>query len=264
MPFTPSHAVIALPFRRTPLVPPAIAVGAMTPDLPLFLRGYGPSYGFTHATTNLVWTTLIAAVLLLVWRMVLRPASVELMPAAIAARLPAQWRSTGPEALRETFAPRERFGSPLLLVLSLMLGVLSHIVWDAFTHEERWGVELLPVLAERWGPLLGYKWLQYGTAVLGLAVLAVAGWIWLRGRTADAAVQRVPAVVRIVWWLSLPAVLLAASLIGLMRYGPFTEDFTPAHLGYRVLLGACGLWGLATLVLCVVVVLVGRPRHQTG
>ena len=39
MPFTPSHAVVALPFLRTPLVPAAIAVGAMTPDLPLFVRG---------------------------------------------------------------------------------------------------------------------------------------------------------------------------------------------------------------------------------
>ena len=33
MPFTPSHAVVALPFIRSPLVPAAIAVGAMTPDL---------------------------------------------------------------------------------------------------------------------------------------------------------------------------------------------------------------------------------------
>ena len=38
MPFTPSHAVVALPFVRTPLVPAAIAVGAMAPDLPLFVR----------------------------------------------------------------------------------------------------------------------------------------------------------------------------------------------------------------------------------
>ena len=28
MPFTPSHAVVALPFIRTPLVPAAVAIGA--------------------------------------------------------------------------------------------------------------------------------------------------------------------------------------------------------------------------------------------
>ncbi|MGB4135992.1 MAG: DUF4184 family protein, partial [Microbacterium sp.] len=64
MPFTPSHAIVALPFVRSPLVPAAIAVGAMTPDLPLFLRGVGPSYGFTHDPVNALWTSLIALVLL--------------------------------------------------------------------------------------------------------------------------------------------------------------------------------------------------------
>src|SRR5690606_22770748 len=74
MPFTPSHAVVALPFVRTLLVPAAIAIGAMTPDLPLFLRGFGVSYSFTHTLANVLWTAVIAAVLFLVWRAVLRPA----------------------------------------------------------------------------------------------------------------------------------------------------------------------------------------------
>ena len=52
MPFTPSHAVVALPFLRTPLVSAAIAVGAMAPDLPLFLRGMPLHYGLTH---SLAW-----------------------------------------------------------------------------------------------------------------------------------------------------------------------------------------------------------------
>ncbi|WP_262927685.1 DUF4184 family protein [Microbacterium sp. NIBRBAC000506063] len=52
MPFTPSHAVVALPFVRTPLLPAAIAVGAMAPDLPLFLRGTPLTYQVTH--TNLL------------------------------------------------------------------------------------------------------------------------------------------------------------------------------------------------------------------
>lgn len=39
MPFTPSHAIVALPFVRSPLAPAAVAVGAMAPDLPLFTRG---------------------------------------------------------------------------------------------------------------------------------------------------------------------------------------------------------------------------------
>ncbi|WP_288119671.1 DUF4184 family protein, partial [Microbacterium sp. 69-7] len=72
MPFTVSHAVVALPFVRSPLLPAAIAIGAMTPDLPLFVRGTPVSYQLTH--TNLVVSTLIAAALTALWYLLLRPA----------------------------------------------------------------------------------------------------------------------------------------------------------------------------------------------
>ena len=52
---------------------------------------------------------------------------------------------------------------------------LSHIVWDLFTHEGRVGRPALPVLDEQWGPLTGYKWLQYGSSVLGLVILGRVG-----------------------------------------------------------------------------------------
>ena len=58
MPFTPSHAVVALPFLRTPLLPAAIAIGAMAPDFPLFVRGLPLHYGLTH---SLWWLPLTAS-----------------------------------------------------------------------------------------------------------------------------------------------------------------------------------------------------------
>lgn len=250
MPFTPSHAVVALPFVRTPLVPAAIAIGAMTPDLPLYLRGLGPSYGFTHAPANLVWTTLIAAALLLIWRAVLRPASVELLPAVVAGRLPAEWRMRGRDAVAATFLPRGRWTYPLLVVLSLVLGVLSHIVWDLFTHDGRWGVEAVPLLADQWGPMPGYRWLQHVSSAAGLLIVAVFALLWLRRRPVVAVVRRAPTWLRVAWWVSLPAVLAAAWLVGLAAYGPLTAEFTAQHLAYRVLPAASGLWGAATLVLC--------------
>ena len=46
-------------------------------------------------------------------------------------------------------------------------------------------------------------------------------------------------------------------MCGLAVYGPLDEEFTVAHLAYRVLPPACALWGVVTLVLCVAVQL--RP-----
>ncbi|WP_127472551.1 DUF4184 family protein [Microbacterium sulfonylureivorans] len=273
MPFTPSHAVVALPFIRTPLVPAAIAVGAMAPDLPLFVRGLPLHYGRTHDFAWIPVTVVLALLLLLVWRSVLRPATRELSPTWLAGRLPGEWDRDALAAARETLAisARPRRGAPrrvswggmLLLLVSLTLGVASHIVWDLFTHEGRWGVAAIPALGEEWGPLLGVKWLQHGSSALGLVIIGVWAIVWLAGRDAAASVDRVlPRAVRWAWWISLPVVLATAWVGGLVALGPLDAEFTVAHLAYRVLPPACAVWGAATLVLCVVVQVV-RARRVT-
>jgi len=264
VPFTPSHAVVALPFVGTRLVPAAIAVGAMTPDLPLFLRAAPLGYARTHDFAWLPATILLALALLLVWRSILRPASRELAPRRLAVRLPDDWDHGAAAAARDTLAitdlrgagrPRRwgfSWSGMLLLVASLAIGVVSHILWDLFTHEGRWGVTLLPALGQQWGPLVGYKWLQHGSSLVGIAIITVWVVLWLRRRDAAASVPRlVPSWLRWAWWLSLPGVLVVAWLVGLAAFGPLDAEFTVAHLGYRVLPPACALWGIFTLALAI-------------
>lgn len=251
MPFTPSHAVVALPFLRTRLVPAAIAIGAMTPDLPLFLRGMAPDYGMTHDIAWLPLTVVVAFVLLFVWRCVLRPATRELLPRRIAERLPAGWDAGARVAARESVSGG--VVGILWLVLSLALGVASHIAWDLFTHEGRTGVQLFPALEEQWGPLPGIKWLQHASSAFGLAVLAVFAAVWLWRRRADPVQRVLPDAVRVAWWLSLPAALLIATVAALAVAGGFDADYTPTHLIYGVLVKVAAVWGVATLALAVLV-----------
>ena len=260
MPFTPSHAVVALPFVRTPLVPAAIAIGAMTPDLPLFVRVLPLTYGMTHAFALVPLTMLLALALLLLWRCALRPAARELSPRWLAVRLPAAWDSGAADALRETFGitrpGRSHAGwrAPLLLVVSLAIGVASHILWDLFTHEGRWGSVAIPALAEDWGPFPGFKWLQHGSSAAGLMIIGIWMLVWLVRRTPTPAGARVlPSWARWTWWVSLPLTLLVAWLWGYAVMGPFDAHFTVAHLAYRVLPPACALWAAGTLVLCLTV-----------
>ncbi len=262
MPFTPSHAIVALPFVRTPLAPAAVAIGAMTPDLPLFLRtpltrGLIIDYTITHDLRWIPVTTLIALALLLVWRLVLRPACRLLAPRFLGARLPQEWDAGPRAALQETFGSVARV---ILLVLALALGVVTHIVWDAFTHEGRAGIRLIPALDEPWGPLLGYKWLQYGSGIGGVIVLAIAGALWLRGR-APRPVDPAPLAIRLSWWLSLPVMLVAAVGVGLALYGPITPLFTVQHLAYRSLPIACGVWAVLSLGLVLVLRIRGAQRQ---
>lgn len=288
MPFTPSHAVVALPFLRTPLIPAAIAVGAMTPDLPLFVRGMFPGYARTHDFVWLPLTVLMALALLLLWRCVFRPAARELAPRFLSDCFPGEWDQTAAPALRSTFGFAARSGdsphpgassksgsgsgsgsvadSPLrktaLLVLSLVLGVVTHIVWDLFTHEGRAGTELFPILNQAWGPLVGYKWVQHGSSVVALMVLAIAGAIWLQKRPRIQRPRVLTRWVRVSWWLSLPTLLAGALVWGMLVFGPFTDEWTVQHLAYRVLPSASGLFGVATALLCVGVQLAGRRARK--
>ncbi|MGJ1429969.1 DUF4184 family protein [Clavibacter sepedonicus] len=173
MPFTVSHAVVALPAVRGPLPAAAVAAGAIAPDVPLFLPG-GLSYAQTHGFPSLLVTALpVAAVMLAVWLVLLRPAAGALLPASVGSRLPSAW----------TLRPRPTWRGTLLALAALLLGVLTHVAWDAFTHEGRLGSAILPVLAEPWGALPGFRWIQYASSVGGLVVLGVAAVRWFRRAT---------------------------------------------------------------------------------
>ncbi len=270
MPFTPSHAVVALPFLRGPLVPGAVAVGAMAPDLPLFVRFSPLTYAHTHSFTWMPATVLLALGLLLTWRCLLRPAVGDLAPRAIAARLPPGWDAGAAAGARETFALRARVrpsvSGGLFTLLALAIGVATHIVWDSFSHFGRAGVLALPALDQAWGPLPGYQWVQYVSSVFGLVVLA--GWLLRRLRRAPVRPTR-PAVLprgaRVAWWVSLPLVLALAWAIAAPLYGPFTPDHSARHLAYRLLPAAAAVWAVASAALCAAVQLLraraGRPAR---
>ena len=190
MPFTPSHAVVALPFVRTPLLPAAIAIGAMTPDLPLFLRGTPLSYQATH--TNVALSTAIAFVLLVLWYALLRPAVRELAPLAVARRLPPEWDATGSNVLR-TLPPRHPVALTILAIwatwwISRRTPAASVVRVLPGAARRAWWASLPVILAAAWGfgllaygPLtatwtaqhLAYRVLPPACAVWGVVTIAL-------------------------------------------------------------------------------------------
>jgi hypothetical protein len=215
VPFTPSHAIVALPFARTPLPAGAVAVGAMAPDLPLFFP-WAPSYGVTHGFPSLLWVSLpIAIALYVVWRLAIRPAaSGLLLPEALRARMPWAWDRGG---LRWRDLP--------LVAIAALIGVATHVFWDLFTHPDRLGSEWFPVLGEPWGPLDGTSWLQHASSALGLAGLAV--WAVLAYRKARPVYRTDPRAVgaiRVTSWVA-AAVTLVAWFAGMIARDGFPGSY---------------------------------------
>ncbi|MGD8167328.1 DUF4184 family protein [Herbiconiux sp. P16] len=176
MPFTVSHAIVAVPFVRTALPAGAVAAGAMAPDLPLFLP-VGFDYESTHELPWFPVTGLVLAfVAFALWRVVVRPVAREVSPRGLAERLPAEWSGSAVDGWR-SLARSERDAA--LLIAALAIGVVTHVLWDGFTHAGRWGGMLLPVLDDPVAGLPLAVWLHYLSSLLGLVALIAWLVLWL-------------------------------------------------------------------------------------
>ncbi|MGH9648502.1 MAG: DUF4184 family protein [Bryobacteraceae bacterium] len=211
MPFTPAHAAAAFPFRRTRLVWSALIVGTMAPDFEYFLR-LTPEGRHGHSLPGVFFLTLpLALATLWLFHRFVKAPFVELMPDGLERRLAAKCGEF-------RFGGATRF---TLIVASILVGVLTHLVWDSFTHPNGWGVLNLRALQHQVRlPLIAaaplYKLLQHISTLIGLAVLFM--WLVAWYRTAD--VNTVPPprtesawpTRKIVTWVVIAAITLVASL----------------------------------------------------
>ncbi|MEU6536147.1 DUF4184 family protein [Streptomyces sp. NPDC047000] len=203
MPFTLSHAAAVLPAVRGDgsgrgrLVPAVLVAGSFAPDMTYYAASALPGamqFGeVTHSFPGVFTVDVaIAWALTGLWLLVREPLA-ALLPRARRARTAALFRCGAPHA-RVT---------PALAAwwyVSAALGSLTHVVWDAFTHHDRWGVRLLPVLGRNVAGSPLYQELQYGSSLAAAVVIAVFLVAALR-RTPAAAPVGVPRLsARDRWW----------------------------------------------------------------
>ncbi len=99
--------------------------------------------------------------------------------------------------------------------VSAVLGALTHVVWDAFTHLDRWGTRVFPVLGREVAGSPLYWYLQYGGSAVAAVVIAVFLARALR-RTPRAEPLGVPVLsVRDRWWAG--AVLGGCAVAGAVQ-----------------------------------------------
>jgi hypothetical protein len=230
MPFTLAHPAAAIPLRRvlgSYAVPSALVIGSLAPDLSYFLPFRIPR-GETHSLAALFWFCLPVglAVYLAFHSFVKRPL-VSLLPAYLRRRLI-------PVAEPSNTLPAS---SPASVVVSLLAGASTHILWDGFTHS---GAPLVRRLAALLQPVaFGENSLQLVSTALGFLVLGVFSLRWLLRATPSATdrsfviTPRVRAelltLLLLAWGLALPS---AATFLrhGLTRLG-LQEFLTRAVMG---------------------------------
>ncbi len=174
VPFTLSHTAAALPFRRG-LIFSGVVVGTLAPDFEYFLR-FSPQDRFGHTLLGaFIFTLPLGLLVLWIFHNVIKMPVFALLPQVLQSRL------------RHTLY-RFRFGPPrrlLLVVVSVLIGIASHLLWDAFTHPTTWLYHHWVFLRQPiYLPVLGwtgyYKLLQHVSTLAGLAVLGLWFAHWYR------------------------------------------------------------------------------------
>lgn len=260
MPFTISHTAAVLPFahflRRWRLLSAAI-IGSMMPDMDVLLPGELQRYE-THSLPAL-FTFCLPFGLLWYWlfQLHIKPATYELMPD----QLHEYWRGDAQPA-RLT-----QLRQWLYAAIGVLLGAVTHLVWDSFTHENARGVRMLGVFDGLGFTVAGYSlsWyriLQHVSSVVGLVF--VLWFIWRDVHRAKA-----PAVLparcftareRRRWFAGYACVALAPVIgsVALLLYRTY-----PRFVATNVLTDAAvaSLWGLVASLLGVSALVRVRVRR---
>lgn len=204
MPFTLSHAAAVLPALRGdgsgrgPLVPSVLVAGSFAPDMTYYAASPLPEameFGdITHSFAGVFTVDVLLTWALVGLWLLLREPLVALLPRGHQPRVAALVRcGTGVRPVR-----------PWLILwwyVSAALGALTHVVWDAFTHLDRWGTRLFPVLGEEIAGSPLYWYSQYGGSAVAAVVIAVFVVRALR-RQPPAAPVRVPVLSSADRWVS--------------------------------------------------------------
>jgi len=160
MPNPIAHPAAAIPFTKLKLVFSALLIGSIAPDLGYLV--YGGESHYMYTLRGLFLFDLPAGFISLwLFDVLAKWPLLSLLPIGLQRRL-------YDPARRFSFGPLKHFG---VILLSLLVGSITHIAWDSFTHDNGWTVEHFSFFRT---PIRGiplYSILQNLSTFAGLALL---------------------------------------------------------------------------------------------
>jgi hypothetical protein len=244
VPFTISHAAAVLPLRKLtkgalPLA--ALMIGSMSPDFAYFLPGVTDRVE-THSFAGLFW--FCWPISMAIWLVFVR-----VLEQPTFALLPLNWRTR--------FAPSSReitFQTLALASVAVILGAVTHLIWDGFTHRGTATVHALPALHGvvfhygRW-PIRWFVVLQHLSTVAGLLLLAIWAWRLPPGVHQHPMLPSISHATRV----RAVAVLFAASFgLAIASYLFHSDTWFGRRLFHLAIGGMTG-WAIAWFVIAIVI-----------
>jgi len=171
MPFTFSHPAIILPFKNSigkRLSMTGLIVGSLTPDFEYFIRMKIQSE-FSHTFFGTIWFNLpLGIILCFLFHQIIKKPFIENLPFKIQRKFSEIKNSNWLDYFKEKW---------LVVIISIVIGTFSHILWDSFTHNNAYFVNLLNLNKTVGGINLPiYKVLQHASTLIG--GIYILNYIW--------------------------------------------------------------------------------------
>ena len=194
MPLTFAHPAAVLPFSRKSkyLHFSALVLGSMAPDFEYFVRGR-PIAEIGHSLTGFFMFNLPLTILFyMIYRVYISQSLIQHLP----------------KCLQDTtYQPvtKSKLVNIIVFSYSALLGMLTHVFWDSFTHQHGFMVTTFPILSQTFQigvfQIPVYKLLQHGSTLLGIAL--IIGYIY--GRVAHSPKGSLPTIYpkqKFLFWLT--------------------------------------------------------------
>jgi hypothetical protein len=168
MPSPLAHPAASIPFTKVGLVFSALVIGSIAPDCGYFFNLPGAYFMYTPLG---IVTFDVPMGLLLLWLFHV----IAKWP--LLSLLPRDWqRRLYKHAQGFTWGPIKHFG---VILLSLLVGSITHVILDSFTHEYGWTVERFSFLSTSIGGIPLYDILQNLGSLVGIGLLVYWFIRWL-------------------------------------------------------------------------------------
>lgn len=171
MPLTFAHPAAVLPFSRNSKYVNflAMVLGSMSPDFEYFLQGK-PSGEIGHTFTGFVFFNLpIVIIVYLIYKACIHRTLFSHLPSIFQDSYSYKSSSTN-------------FFKVFFFLYSALFGMLTHVVWDSFTHFDGFMVKHLSILTST-VPIFNFnipvfKFLQHGSTIVG--IILIIGYMYVR------------------------------------------------------------------------------------
>lgn len=244
MPFTFAHpaAVIRLQDKSPRYFDStALILGSMAPDFEYFLR-FKAKATIGHTLGGFFYFNLpMILIVALVWHYIIKKPFILSIPSPFrkyfSCLLVNKWNL-------------KTFKSLIIFIISGIIGMCTHVLWDSFTHRYGFFVMRIPILSKSI-EIIGtqipiYKIIQHGSTLIGFGIIFL--YLYLKSHKTKTILPRVSLLKQCIYWI---LVLLVSFGVVIIRAIYTLENISLSYYGIYIVSFISGLFIAIFSVSCI-------------